>query len=871
LKKIQIFITLFLLSISIYAQVNLVPNSGFETASPCPNYPGQIDRATGWNNVNLVYNNFSVGTPDLFHACGTTSAGYSAQPPATFAGTCNPHLGNGFAATVLYNVPYPGYREYFSTQLTCPMVAGNTYTVSWWLTNGTGVKSPYTIRNIGAHFSTAPLTQTGWNIINVVPQCEITGYSGSNAWVQYSFTIVATANWQYITLGTFRTDALNAPVNSYAVPPGPSSSYANYFWDDISVIGNSSIGSTISTQSVTCNSSNNGSATITPTSVGSYTYNWQPGNFNTPSVTNLTTGIYTVTISNSCGSDTKTVSINKQPSPTITVNSATACLNSNINITATTSGGTPGYTYSWSQGVSTSSIVNINATPSLISCTVTDSQGCKANASGSITISSTANSNFQFALNACKGVLTTTNTSTGASQYLWYFGDGSTSVLTSPSYTYSLPGTYTISLVANPFSPCKDSTSQTVTVSNPTQSIYSLTNTPCGFSVQLNNTSIGATTYSWNFGDGNTSNLANPGSHVYSTAGIYTISLITNPGSPCADTLKQVVSIGSNVVSQFSTMSTPCTMSLSTVNTSLFATTYFWDFGDGFTSTLNNPSHNYSSAGNYTIMLISNPGTSCADTIYNPVTISGNPVPAFSYIQDLCSGTVTFTNNSINATSYQWNFDGANSSNLTNPTFNFNKPGTYTVSLTAQPGFPCATTIVQTIIVNFIGVTADFNYNNPQYTNDVQFINLSQNAIKFEWSFGDGFGATTFEPAHTYAQMGEYTTCLMATNSIGCHDVICKKIKVDADWTLYVPDAFTPNADGLNDLFFAKGTNISKFSMMIFDRWGEKIFSSDDIMSGWDGKYRGKLVAEDIYIWKINFTDIYSKSHDKIGHVTVIR
>lgn len=131
MKKIQIFITLFLLSISIYAQVNLVPNSGFETASPCPNYPGQIDRATGWNNVNLVYNNFSVGTPDLFHACGTTSAGYSAQPPATFAGTCNPHLGNGFAATVLYNVPYPGYREYFSTQLTCPMVAGNTYTVSW--------------------------------------------------------------------------------------------------------------------------------------------------------------------------------------------------------------------------------------------------------------------------------------------------------------------------------------------------------------------------------------------------------------------------------------------------------------------------------------------------------------------------------------------------------------------------------------------------------------------------------------------------------------------------------------------------------------------------------------------------------------------
>lgn len=848
-----------------------MPNGDFETASPCPNYPGQINRATGWNNVNLTYNNFSVGTPDFFHACGTSSAGYSAQPPATFAGTCNPHLGNGFAATVLYNVPYPDYREYFSTQLSCPMITGNTYTVSFWLTNGTGPKSPYTIKNIGAHFSTAPLTQTGWNVINAIPQCEITGYSGSNSWVQYTFVITATANWQYITLGSFRNDALNSPISSYAVPGGPNSVYANYFWDDISVVGNSSIGSTISTQSVSCNSTNNGSATITPTSAGSYTYNWQPGNFSTPSVSNLSPGIYTVTISNSCGSDTKTVSVNKVQGPTITVSSATTCLNSPISITATASGGTPGYNYAWSQGVSTSSVVNINATPVLISCTVTDSQGCKANASGSITISSTANSNFQFSLKVCKGVLTTTNTSTGASQYLWYFGDGSISTLTSPSYTYSLPGTYTVSLIANPFSTCKDSIAQTITISNPTQSVFSVTNTPCGYSVQLNNTSIGATTYSWDFGDGNTSNLVNPGSHNYSTSGVYTISLITNPGSPCADTLKQVVTIGSNVVSQFSTMSAPCTMSLSIANTSSFATTYFWDFGDGFTSTLSTPSHNYSSAGNYTIMLIANPGTSCTDTTYQPVTIFGAPIPAFSYIQDPCSGTVTFTNNSINATSYQWNFGGANSSNLTNPTFNFNKPGTYTVSLTAQPGFPCATTITQIIVVNYTEVIADFNYNNPQYTNDVQFINLSQNAIKFEWSFGDGFGATTFEPAHTYSQMGEYTACLMATNVLGCYDVICKKIKVDADWTLYVPDAFTPNADGLNDLFFAKATNISKFSIVIFDRWGEKIFSSDDIMNGWDGKYRGKLVAEDVYIWKINFTDIYSKSHEKVGHVTVIR
>lgn len=628
---------------------------------------------------------------------------------------------------------------------------------------------------------------------------------------------------------------------------------------------------TPATSSVTCNNTSNGSATITPSSAGTYTYNWQPGNLSTPVINNLSAGIYTVTVSNACGSSSTTVSVLQQPTPTLSIGNATACLGSTVNILANTIGGSPGYTYSWSQGSSTTAQVNITASPTPITCTVTDSQGCKANASATITINNPGVSSFQYSLNACKGILTTTNTSAGASQYFWYFGDGSTSIQTSPSYTYSLPGTYTISLITNPFNGCKDSTSQTVTISNPTQSLYTFTNVSCDSTVLLNNTSVGATIYLWDFGDGNTSTNANPGSHGYSSQGTYTITLITNPGSNCADTLKQVVNISKNVISQFNSTSSQCTMSVSTVNTSSFATNYAWDFGDGFTSTNTNPGHVYSSQGTYTVSLIANPGTNCADTSYNTVTITGPPIALFSYIKDPCSGIVTFTNNSINSVSYQWNFGGVNTSNLTNPTFNFNKPGTYTVSLTAQPGSPCASTVTQTIIINYISVHADFNYYNPEYTNDVQFINLSQNAINYEWSFGDGFGETIFEPGHTYNQMGEFFACLQATNILGCSDVICKKIKVDSDWTLYIPDAFTPNTDGINDLFFAKGTNIIKFNIMIFDRWGEKIFSSNDIMTPWDGKCKGKPVQEDVYIWKVNFTDIHSESHDKTGHVTVIR
>ncbi|MBP7808083.1 MAG: PKD domain-containing protein [Bacteroidia bacterium] len=871
MRSIHILAPLLFLCTVVNSQINLVPNPGFEIASPCPNYPGQINYATGWNNVNLVYNNFTVGTPDFFHACGTTSVGYNAQPPATFAGTCNPHTGNGFAASVMYNTPFPNAREYIATKLTCPMITGQTYTVSFWITNGTGPKSPFIIRNVGANFSTAPLTQAGLNVINLTPQCEITGYSGTNAWVQYTFAITATANWEYITLGNFRPDASNFPMSVYPGTSGPSSVYANYFWDDISVIGNgSTIPATISGQNISCNSTNNGSATITPTSPGTYTYNWQPGNQSTQSINNLSAGIYSVNVTDGCNSTTQTISITQMPSPTVSINSVTTCANSFVNITANVSGGSPNYTYTWSQGVSTTSIATINASSSVITCTVTDSQGCKATGSAPITITP-VNADFLFSLNPCNGVITTTNTTTGANLYNWNFGDGFTSNAVSPSNTYSTSGTYSIVLIANTAAGCSDTIYKVVTISSISQSIFTSTNSICDSTVYLNNNSIGANTYLWNFGDGSTSSLSNPGQHVYSNSGTYTISLITNPGTSCADTAYQTISISKNVISQFNISSSPCTMSVSTINTSSFATTYLWDFGDGFTSTSNNSSHNYSSTGNYTIALIANPGTTCADTTYQPVTISGAPVALFSYIQDPCSGTVTFTNNSINSTSYQWNFGGANTSNLTNPTFNFNKPGTYTVSLTAQPSFPCASTVTQTIVVSFMQVTANFSYHNPQYTNDVYFTNLSQNAIKYEWSFGDGFSATGFEPSHTYSQMGEFTTCLLATNSIGCSDIICKRIKVDSDWTLYIPDAFTPNTDGLNDLFFAKGTNISKFTIVIYDRWGEKIFSSDDIMIGWDGKYKGKLVQEDVYIWKINFTDIYSKSHEKTGHVTVIR
>jgi hypothetical protein len=214
-------------------QTSLVINSSFENHSSCPTFGAQWNLCTGWNNVNMNQGVGMWGTPDYFHACGSGGV----VPPNTFSGPCSPHTGSAMMGVVLYNTAYPDAREYLSTQLSSSMQAGTIYTVSFWITNGTGPISPWTIKNIGIHFSSSALTQSGFNYINVVPQCEITTNVASTSWVQYSFTVNPTSNWSYLTVGSFRQDVSNSPTQTYPNMGGNPSAYANYFIDDIEVSG----------------------------------------------------------------------------------------------------------------------------------------------------------------------------------------------------------------------------------------------------------------------------------------------------------------------------------------------------------------------------------------------------------------------------------------------------------------------------------------------------------------------------------------------------------------------------------------------------------------------------------------------------------
>jgi hypothetical protein len=273
------------------AQYNIVTNPSFETTLSCPSGGGMWNACAGWNNVNMNPGPGSWATPDYFHPCGSGQT----APPSTFSGTCAAQHGSAMMGLVVYNQPFPQYREYLSSQLTCTMQPGKTYTVSFWISNGTGIKSPWTISNIGIHFSGAPLVQSGWGLISATPQLEVTSNVAATNWVNYTFTINPSANWYYITIGAFRADVSNSPVMTYANPGGPTSVYANYFIDNIQVLAPA--------LPVTIMSSS-GSATVcagtnvTLTATGATSYTWS--NLATTSSIVVAPSVATVYSVNSC-------------------------------------------------------------------------------------------------------------------------------------------------------------------------------------------------------------------------------------------------------------------------------------------------------------------------------------------------------------------------------------------------------------------------------------------------------------------------------------------------------------------------------------------------------------------------------------------
>ncbi|MFN9115869.1 MAG: PKD domain-containing protein, partial [Bacteroidota bacterium] len=349
----------------------------------------------------------------------------------------------------------------------------------------------------------------------------------------------------------------------------------------------------------------------------------------------------------------------------------------------------------------------------------------------------------------------TTNSRSGATNYSWRFGDGTTSTASNPTKTYSAAGTYSIRLIAITGNIFRDTLTRIVTVNpNPTAA-FSLSNSAqClkANSFSVTNSSSGATSYSWTFGDGSSSTAASP-TKTYSTAGTYTVRLVAFNSSGCSDTLTRNITVYPQPVAAFSLNSASQCLrgnSFTTTNSSSGASNYGWSFGDGTTSTANNPTKTYSAAGTYNIRLIAITGNSCRDTLTRSVTVNPNPTASFTVSNNAqCFRGNRFVFNSTSTVSagslsYAWNFGGGRTSSNSRDSLAYADTGTYRVRLIAITAAGCRDTAFSNVVVYPQG-TADFSIaaaaqclrgNSFSFTDNSRVGSGSINA--YDWRFGNG-------------------------------------------------------------------------------------------------------------------------------------
>lgn len=472
-----------------------------------------------------------------------------------------------------------------------------------------------------------------------------------------------------------------------------------------------------------------------------------------------------------------------------------------------------------------------------------------------------------------------TNNSVGASAYFWDFGVTSltndTSNLTNPNYAYPDTGTYTAMLVAfSSFNPaCNDTSYGPVIVYPPLVSTFGYHGVPCTNTVVFTDStqSVSGTpnSWQWNFGDNTTSNQQNP-THTYSAPGTYFVTLTVGTNAGCSDTVSMnVVVVNVQPVATFNHTNIICTGECTFNNLSQWSTNFSWNFGDNSFSTAANPIHTYQLPGTYNVTMIAYDNSGCADTISHNVNVVFPPDASFTSGVPPCSLTGIFTSSpSSGMSGYRWYFGDGDSSMVQNPSHTYPQSGTYSITLIVTDNNGCIDTAVD-VISPYVFSLAEFSYTIDTCSGQVMFENNSVNAESVWWDFGDGTGGGEFLPLHIYSQTGMYPVTLVTNPGAVCADTLQEDLNYDLAGigNIWVPNAFTPNTDGTNDVFkvFAYYP-CDKLTFTIFNRWGEKIYESTANQISWDGFFEGKPVEAGVYVYILKGT--YT---DRIGSIAVIK
>jgi gliding motility-associated-like protein len=405
--------------------------------------------------------------------------------------------------------------------------------------------------------------------------------------------------------------------------------------------------------------------------------------------------------------------------------------------------------------------------------------------------------------------------------------------------------------------------------------------------------STGQPTFHWDFGvstvSDDTSNLPNP-TYIYQDTGVYLVTLITNPGKTCSDTVRQI-----NYIYPMLDISVDHPPVQCLVNNSfnfkpkgvyIADTKFTWKFDTSaslLTSNSKNLFINYRAAGLHSITLIGS-HYSCTDTTYDTVRVLGRPKAIINNLpQKLCDPGIVYLSNGSTSDlplKYYWTFYGREQSATRekNTVVTFSGAGKYSIQLKVVTDSVCkdsSTTWMNGITIHPLPV--------PQFTVTPRVTSIFEPEVYFDgggldgvqsslFFFGDGSTGNFIAGKHVYAKPGTYKVTQTLTNYFGCSDSKTDSVIILPEFRFWIPNAFTPDDNGRNDAFgpVCMGTFLYVFE--IFDRWGMRIFLAKDPEEKWNGDYKGMPCKQDIYTWRVSFRNAVTDKHEvRTGHFLLLR
>jgi gliding motility-associated-like protein len=652
----------------------------------------------------------------------------------------------------------------------------------------------------------------------------------------------------------------------------------------VTVPSTGGLASTISGTDVTCFGTPTGTATASP--VGGnpgYTYSWSPSGGTNATANNLVAGTYTCVVTD--GSGCTSVSQITITEPT-QLTASSAGFNVTCNgvcdgqVVTIPAGGTPNYSFLWNTGCTTAACNSVCA--GTYTVTITDGNGCTTTDVATVTqpAAITITTGMTQATCGQSDGSASANASggTGAFTYQWINGPAGANYNNIPAGTYSV--------IATDANGCSDTSAVTVTNLNGVLlSSCGVTDVSC-FGLSDGSVNVCASqgnpgyTYSWSPNVSATASATNvaAGNYVVTvTDAIGCIAVITVtvteppqltmtasalPAIVCAGTPSQINAAPAGGSPGYTVGWMPGPLTGSSVNVTPTATT------------------------TYTAAVTDANG--CTATAITTVTVSALPVSQFSAdttqgCAPLCVNFSDLSSVSLpsTVTSWSWDFGDNNNSTQQSPNHCYATPGVYSVTLLVTTNDGCSHTLSLNNYINVFGSpTAAFTAS-PQPTTiltpTINFTDMSTGADTWLWSFGDLNNSTSNlqNPTYTYSDPICYQVSLEVSSQNGCTDSTSEIICIDPDVSIYVPNTFTPNDDGINETFIpiTTGINPDRYEFWVFDRWGNLIFYTDDLNEGWNGRVQGhdKLCQIDTYVWKVKCVDVLDKKHNLIGHVNLIR